>query len=45
MHVREFAYARACEHICHRMRVYIFERLHACACVCVVARVGLCGNV
>ena len=39
MHVREFAYVPACEHICHRMRVYIFARLHvsawlrACECV------------
>ena len=39
MHVREFAYARACDHICHRMRVYILcARLHACA----VERVGMC---
>ena len=24
MHVHEFAYVRACDHVCHRMRVYIF---------------------
>ena len=34
MHVHEFAYARACEHVCHRMRVYIC----ASTCVCVYLR-------
>ena len=51
MHVHEFAYVRACEHVCHRMRVYIcaYTRvcvyLHGCArgnvCVC-ASIMGLC---
>ena len=36
MHVREFAYVRACEHSCHRMHVYI---MCASTCVCMC----LCG--
>ena len=39
MHVHEFAYVRASEHVCHRMR--ISARLHAYACICMVARVGI----
>ena len=28
MHVHEFAYVRACEHLCHLMRVYICASIH-----------------
>ena len=50
MHVREFAYVPACEHVCHRMRVYIYLRvymrvrvsawLRACECVRMCKRTG-----
>ena len=44
--MREFAYVRACMHVCQRMRVYnLFARLHAHACISVVARVGMCAYV
>ena len=48
MHVREFAYVPACEHICHRMhdlRVYMHVRvsvwLRACECVRMCKRMCL----
>ena len=28
MHVHEFAYVSACEHVCHRMRVYLSVYIH-----------------
>ena len=44
MHVREFAYVPACEHICHRMRVYIYICASTCKCLCLrgCARVNVC---
>ena len=44
VHVREFAYVPACEHICHRMRVYIGICASTCMCVCLrgCARVNVC---
>ena len=35
---------RACMHVCP-VCVYIFACLHAHACICVVARVGMCAYV
>ena len=48
MHVREFAYVRACEHNCHRMRVCTMcasTCVCVCLCGCAHGNVFVCASV